>query len=85
MCNLVPVDFGNMCRLCYFGVPGDARPAAAPDAASGEAEQRRADVDAAVARRKKRVRTFLVWPPRDPAGGPRQSETGPADDYFISD
>jgi len=31
---------------------------------TAEAEQRRADVEAIVERRKKRVRTFQLWPPR---------------------
>lgn len=72
-CNHADVQYDTLCGACFFsrygnppcfGGPVNAHLAYGPGTSPVDTEQRRADVEAIVERRKKRVRTFQLWPPR---------------------
>lgn len=72
-CNHADVQYDTLCGACFFsrygnppcfGGPGNAHLAYGPGTSPVDMEQRRAEVEAIVERRKKRVRTFQLWPPR---------------------
>lgn len=85
-CRGAVAEYSDFCSPCFFKQLRDACLAAAPGAASGEAEQRRADPAAQRAKRARRASwTPLDRPLRDPAGGPRLPEAGAAGDCSSSD